>query len=94
MANHRTNTNPLPPVLITIREAAPHIPCAPATLATPQWRRKWRVPTYRVGVRVLFDVAELTAWRTRRRENHDAAGSKRLMALPRSIADKTAEPPR
>jgi hypothetical protein len=56
------------PNLLPIFEAAPYVPCAPSTLADPDYRRRLAIPCYRIGGRLFFDPKELAEWRERRRQ--------------------------
>jgi hypothetical protein len=76
-SRHRNNPKAVAPTFLTVPEAAPHIPCAPASLATPQWRRKWKIPCYRIGARVLFDLKEIVAWRALQRTTYDPKANRR-----------------
>ena len=61
-----------PPHLVPIPEAAPLVPCAPASLATPSFRRRLRIPYYEIGGRILFSPDEIATWRDQQRVTYEA----------------------
>jgi hypothetical protein len=60
-----------PPHLVSIPDAAPLVPCAPASLATPSFRRRLRIPYYQLGGRILFSPEEIAAWREQQRVTYE-----------------------
>jgi hypothetical protein len=67
MAEPEHSRNTTPPNFLSVGDAAPHIPCKPASLATPSFRRRLGVPFYRIGGRIMFDPEQIAAWREQRR---------------------------
>jgi hypothetical protein len=56
-----------PPNLLPIPDAAPLVPCAPASLASRPFRDKLGIPYYQIGGRIFFDPDDIERWRAARR---------------------------
>jgi hypothetical protein len=55
--------DPSTPVLLTTRQAAELLSCAPATLELDRVRRRWRVPFVRIGGRMVrYDRGAVLRW--------------------------------
>jgi hypothetical protein len=52
--------------------AAPVIGVSPRLLGDRQWRDRNKVPHYRIGGRVFYDIASLLTWLERRRVHGSA----------------------
>lgn len=55
------------PKLRPAKVAAPIVGATPLTLGSAAWRRRHNVPHFKIGRRVLFDLAELRRWAEERR---------------------------
>lgn len=59
---------PPPVALLDVPAAAHFLRLSPRSLGSPEFRARHGVPFYRIGARILFDVAELRTWLAEHRQ--------------------------
>jgi hypothetical protein len=57
-----SKTEPIPPVLLTTKETANLLRCAPSSLDVDRCRHRWGVPFLKVGRIVRYDRAAVLKW--------------------------------
>ena len=63
---HKTDLLSIPKV--GARVACEIIGCSYQSITNPPWRKRHKIPTYRIGKSLIFCPVELQAWLNNRRE--------------------------